>query len=104
MMMKIIAIILIICLTFATISYGNPLRISFDEMSNKEVSNETLARQAALKTRMSIGVTVGLIGTGIVIANTLKLFSRRPDKGITAGAIGLAIIGFAYAFINWAKL
>jgi len=46
-------------------------------------------------------MVVGLAGTGLAIINES---ARRPDESTTGWAIGIAVIGFGYAFFNWMKL
>jgi len=89
MVLRIIAFTMILCLSLGTFSLAN----------QKSTSNlPTLKWERSIKTRMYLGIGLGLAGS--IVAATNK---ERDIKGDNA-ALGVALVGFGYAFWNWMKL
>lgn len=90
MILRIIAFTMILCLSLGTFSLAN----------QKSTSNlPTLKWEQPIKTRMFIGIGVGLLGTVLAINNAEKSKWEQNDTGLI-----IATIGFGYAFWNWMKL
>ncbi|TKJ44508.1 hypothetical protein CEE35_07620 [Candidatus Aerophobetes bacterium Ae_b3b] len=89
MILRIIAFTMILCLSLGTFSLAN----------QKSTSNlPTLKWERSIKTRMFLGIVLGLAG-GVVAATN----KEKDIKGDNA-ALGVALVGFGYALLNWVKL
>jgi hypothetical protein len=89
MILRIIAFAVILCLNLGTFSLAN----------QKSTSNlPTLKWERSVKTRIFLGTAIGLAGS--IVAATNK---EKDIKGDNA-ALGVALVGFGYAFFNWMKL
>ena len=89
MILRIIAFTVIMCLSLGTFSLAN----------QEPTSNlSTLKWERSIKTRMFLGIVLGLAG-GVVAATN----KEKDIKGDNA-ALGVALVGFGYALLNWVKL
>lgn len=87
MILRIIALIIVVCLSLGTLGLAN----------GKPKSNlDTLKWERSIRTHIFLGVTVGLLGCGAALA--------VDDEKTRTYAIGGAVIGFAYAFFSWMRL
>jgi len=102
MTLRIIALTIVVCLSLSTLSLASQRSLLPEDTS--QLSNPGLSiteQRRSIRTHIFLGVAVGLAGAGLAIINES---ARRPDESTTGWAIGIAVIGFGYAFYNWMRL